>query len=996
MLRPVESNNALRVGIGHLFAMGRNPDKHHILHIGGVRFFSDKDPEEKDWVLKTGKHITRRLYNKTGVSNTISNQSPVWTNVRREVISFFGNLDILFVFNADNQREWFQEVIFQDVNSPVIIDILEMTQFFLPGSSTPYTEEGVSDLSSSRGTTKGKYRLPNVIRGLTILINRILEAILFRRSDGDQIAYSLFKEALRVENPLDDFLALLQVATQASQIRWEEGLGMGNLEVTENDILITDENLSEELQSSLPRYDRSENGEKEEVKAINVDSFIESQRRIIEDIPSFKERPEQQKFARFCAEAINKKGFYAIEAGTGTGKTLGYLLPACEYVRINPGRKALIASSTKNLMDQIVKKDWENVIKEIRHYEEIQIAILKGKNNYLCISALIDIFKGPDYAQGDASFRLAWLYLFMVFQNNQGRWEGLPLGQLTDRLPDLRGLARNVNAEEVCVRGVCTLGINCAYLRSVQIAKVADVVVTNHHKLSLLESRDKDDEPEYDVCIIDEADQFADNMRSALRKSLSTKDLEDYLRRLQGSGRRRGFLQVLQESKKANLKDQKDQKEARILDDCIHSIKGYCALIAQQIDDIGGIEQFSDKKRWQKFSFQKRKALQKALEDLGEYAGAVGTEWQKLLKSSRYEDPETKGRQVEKKRIKLYHEIATGLKDSVDIIVSEYDSRDYVHTYEKKGRSWWLERKPFNTSQNLEKMEDLYRTIIFTSATLTVNGKLNFFGRELFGLAKEANNRILQRNSSRISSPFVFQQQVLGFIATDDITPYNYGNNRNSKLRYQKDIERWIIVLSVALYGRTLVLCTNTSEMEEMYKCIAPVLEQHDIIPLIQDGVSAAETEMFRRVEHSVLFGVDRFWTGMDFRGETLSQVIVVRLPNKNPGIPLLEHRRTYYRGKFWSEYYHPATSLRLKPGFGRLSRNEKDKGVFVILDCRLSTNPHMARHLNALPVSLDEGRSVLSVARQGLNFLKFTPEFESRNIDLEALNNTLRGSRRY
>ena len=121
----------------------------------------------------------------------------------------------------------------------------------------------------------------------------------------------------------------------------------------------------------------------------------------------FKERPGQREFGRFCAKAINEGGLYAAEAGTGTGKTIGYLIPSSEFIRLNSSRQVIVASSTKNLMTQIMERDFGRLLGTTSEYRSIRTAILKGKSNYLCTTALFDLLKSDEYEEGSASDRLA-------------------------------------------------------------------------------------------------------------------------------------------------------------------------------------------------------------------------------------------------------------------------------------------------------------------------------------------------------------------------------------------------------------------------------------------------------------------------------------------------------------------------------------------------------------------------------------------------------------
>ena len=984
-----------RIGIGHIFTTGRNLAKDRIIHIGGTRFSAgNTPPERKHWILDPQRTITKRMWAKTGVSKRDCAGRDSWSVSEAEVASFFSGVDILFVFNADNQYAWFRDVVLPSVkNPPVLVDLLDMSRFFLPGGRPLFTEEIL--MERVPGAHSG-YRLPHVLTGLRKVLDDILRVILrgseLNGIEGSHMVYALLQEAISAPDPPEDFHAVCEVATRAHELRWGTGLGVDNpdrpkpLDVRPWMV----EELHAAFTASNPRGPRNESDSDEPLKKINIRAFEESMQRITRGIASFRDRPKQCEYAKICANAINEKGQYAVEAGTGIGKTIGYLLPSAEYVRLNPDRQIIIASSTKNLMDQIVTKDWE-IVRSVTAYEDIRIAVLKGKSNYLCITGLVSMYKDRLYTDGTAADRLAWLYLFMLLRDNGGRWEGMPPGKLRRRLPALRALAMRVNALEVCLRDVCTLGWQCVYPRSQSLADKAHIVITNHHKLVLL---DEEFLKRTDACIVDEADQFPKNTRGALTTELSKSDLEEYLSRLLG-GQRRGYLKILRgqfddSEKRKTGKDKVDYPE---LHRRIRTIEHACKEIRDKGHAIARVGSGSMTVRWNKLDADKRAALLDALDAFGEQCELIANEWENLLGSQRYDEDMvaeySEGKQTivraEERRIRQYCDKAKRLAESAREVSEEFPSRDLVHIYEKDDRTWTVRRMLFNISRPLNELSDAYGSMIFTSATLFVDESIAFFSHELCGRP----DRFEEDHTARIPPPFEFDKRVQGSITTE-MPLYNYRQFKNTpSLRdtYQRELARAIVVLSVALYGRTLVLFTNRREMEGMYDKIAPWLEEYDIVPLLQQGSSSAQIEIFRRVEHSVLFGVDRFWVGVDFRGATLSQVIAPRVPVPALVRPLNEHRKDLMGRAYWHEFSEPKTRMRMKQGFGRLIRGEIDKGVFVVLDKR----SQMVTCLDGVPAKLSDAPNIVNLAQKSLGFLGLTQEFKAREIDLRALNQRLR-----
>jgi ATP-dependent DNA helicase DinG len=268
------------------------------------------------------------------------------------------------------------------------------------------------------------------------------------------------------------------------------------------------------------------------------------------------------------------------------------------------------------------------------------------------------------------------------------------------------------------------------------------------------------------------------------------------------------------------------------------------------------------------------------------------------------------------------------------------------------------------------------RGVVFTSATLTVDGSFDFFKRE-HGLLQVGGDRIAEEV---IPSPFAYDRNVLLGIPTH-VPTFRY-NNPSGVLQWEVEVSKAIVAYSLAFNGRTLVLFTNTAAMGRCFDLCREGLEQFDITALLQEGTSLEQIEEFERNEYSVLFGVDRFWSGVDFPGPTLSQVIITKLPNPSLADPVLLHRRGYEES-FWEGTYASLAKLRLRQGFGRLMRHERDVGAVVILDKRILES-RFAPYLRNLPVGepyVSSDRMVVldrALVKAGL-----TPEYRDRRIDV-------------
>jgi ATP-dependent DNA helicase DinG len=304
---------------------------------------------------------------------------------------------------------------------------------------------------------------------------------------------------------------------------------------------------------------------------------------------------------------------------------------------------------------------------------------------------------------------------------------------------------------------------------------------------------------------------------------------------------------------------------------------------------------------------------------------------------------------------------------------AEFPCRAYLHTIQHDQSApddlgWRLTRQPYDLApylfapldpesglppadlpgEPIVPLLDTFRSVVFTSATLYVEHNLAYFQRLLDlpgGFVAEA----------RIKSPFQYDSAVIGAVP-HFLTPYNSGWERLDKYLWQEAALKTLLPLILALDGRTLILFTSNDEMRMAADWLAPHLAAHDIELLVQNGASQWEIRRFRRIEQSVLLGVDRMWTGVDFAGLTLAHVVVWRAPFPAVGDPLIAHRKQYESSTvYWDGFYYPSTRLKLRQGFGRLIRRETDRGAFTLLDSRLSA-AHKHHHLLAeLEVSLTE-----------------------------------------
>ena len=693
---------------------------------------------------------------------------------------------------------------------------------------------------------------------------------------------------------------------------------------------------------------------------------------------SFVKRPEQQKYAKFIKEGINLGGMYGIEAGTGTGKTLGYLIPACEHIRANKERQVIVATATINLMDQIVRKDWTALTSSNDSpYQGLNISVLKGKRNYLCASAVKKHFPNVhlDEVENDPSItvsdqRIAWIYLVQVLIRKNGQWD-----HADSSIINSSSLARkgDILAEDVCKPNLCKLGSNCCYPQAVRRAQYADVVITNHHKLSFVEDAIKE---RTSLCIIDEADQFPDNMRKALTESLSRDDILDLIRRIGITTKnRRCFVEMIRDSIAANVLK---VNNANTYLDSLTRIESSCHHVYTRLWNSTMLKSCKPK-RWQNLNGMEQQEISATLDEIIRYFSIIEKD---LKKISTYPIVDQKTNKIQSElteRIERYHHDIAHFGQLSKILLNAISDPKYVVTFGQDSYNWTISMMPFDILEHVLKLRTDFETVAFTSATLYVDKTTQLLSLELFNDPDFDDSFTAL---TRIAPPFNYTKQVDGAI-TSFISGYRYP----ATARWKSEISKIIALQSIALDGRTLVLFNSWAEMKDLHERLHPVFTHFDIPLLIQDKQGSSEKliQEFQGFEESVLFGTGRFWSGVDFPGPTLSQLIIIRPPNTNPNEPLLSERRERWGRELSNFWYQSQARRKLHQGFGRLIRKNTDQGLFIILDSRVATQNKMVNYQESIPVSLNTDiHSPIDLADWSIKRLGLTPELKERGIDLK------------
>ena len=948
---PIDSleSRELRIGIGHLFTTGHDLKTDRIFHIGGVRFTENSAPEFRDWIVNPGRPITFRLKEKSRLSNPVVRTFESWEDQASEIRAFFQGLDVLFLFNLHGERDWFKRYVISRGNSgPVLIDLHEMASFFLPDRT--FYDPGELIRRAVPATNQNGPKLPLLLRGLARLVEEVIVSI--RGQSNDSASRSLVLEILGhalVNSGPVEFQWMYRIATNGN-LRFTDELPRENWEFSlpESPPAVTQ--VRDWIRSFLPPPPPVDAGNGQQavdlhpISPNSVDHGIQH----LTSLNELEVRPQQMKYARFICDAINRHGTFVIESGTGTGKTFGYLVPAAEFLLKHPTRKVIIATSTKNLQAQLLERELGSVTVRRSKYQDLRGAILKGKSNYLCLRALLkkyhDLYINIKRSSGGALDRIAWLHYTILCVRALGDLEARIYSPRLER--GMSELYDEVNAGQHCILQSCSLDRDCIYDRVRQLALESHFVITNHHKLPSIGTEIWDSAA---ICLIDEADQFPDNLRDAIATELTSKELIfKFASHVATSpGTKRGFIEIIRDTIKESSSTHRSTLSDRVLSQC-NDIIGYCERLFAISGVISVIASLSrgHEVRWQNLKPNTAASdLIDNLNDISRLCGRIADGLDTLNKIG----PDVDILKDRREQLVRYRKLAVDIKIKAEKLVAGYDTEAFVHIVES---GWTLRSVSMKLGPIIEELFlNKVATTIFTSATLFVENSLSLFHNEL-GLDRSFDDR------ERLDSPFDYGSRVRGYVASA-LPEYDWLADPEVQKDWRVAISQAIVQLVAPVYGRTLVLLTNSKELAAIVALAKPLLDKADVEVLVQRGTSLLEISTFRSIERSVLFGVDRFWTGVDFPGPTLSQVIIVRSPNPSLSNPLVEHRKDFAGWQFWDRYYSPIARLRMRQGFGRLMRKAKDRGVFVLLDSRVANGTASTDFESELPIQLDRAADI-------------------------------------
>lgn len=611
---------------------------------------------------------------------------------------------------------------------------------------------------------------------------------------------------------------------------------------------------------------------------------------------NYEYREQQIAMARAVDESLAKRRPLIVEAATGTGKTLAYLIPA-----LLSRKRVVVSTGTKALQGQLFHKDLPFLQKHWhRPFEMVQ---LKGRRNYLCLHRFEEMRQRPRFRSRDDARH--WPDIMQWAQKtttgDRAEIEGLP-----DDYAAWNDLS--VGSEQ-CLGQKCPHYDDCFIVNARDRARDADIIVVNHHlffaDLALRDAGFGEILPEYDAVIFDEAHHLENVATSYFGIQVSNWRLKDLI----GDVRRA-------------LDD--EEIDSVDVDEAIGALStdyaDFFSFVSYGLyDGRYPLEQVVDGSQAERISEGARK-VKSALEDLHSAVGALG------------------GLGEVGQRLA---DRCTEVKLDLAMILAMQQSQ-FAYLVEKREKGVFLQAAPINLSDLLRsKLLDTHDTLVFTSATLATGGNLEFF-KERLGMTGPERKRF-DVDELILEPVFDYEEQCALYIPKKLPAPNSddFPDNVALIVEYLTDVTQ----------GRAFVLFTSYANMHAVHERVAHKLD----FPVLKQG-DAPKSELldkFRADTHSVLFATSSFWEGVDVEGEALSLVIIDKLPFANPSDPLTRARLDDIEargGNSFRDLSMPSAALTLKQGFGRLIRSRKDTGIVAILDSRIANKRYGSYFLDSLP----------------------------------------------
>ena len=877
---------------------GLDPEKDRIIEVGATRFDdSGAELETFSYIVNPGRQVPSFIERFTGVTNEMTARAPKLASIRMELERFLGD-SVVVGHNIGFDLHYLGR---EGVRlTPKAVDTAGLARYLLPTLGG----HGLMDVATALNIEAGEHHraLNDARTAAAVFVGLLRKAEALEEGKRFQLArFVSMHEPLLAEVIAGEewhtfagsHLPTLRPAPARQQLKVKDPRG-----------IVGPEELKRAFAAAPAVVDR------------------------------FEQRPEQMEMCEAVRSAFHKGGHWLIEAGTGVGKSLAYLLPAALHA-IKNGERVVVSTNTIALQEQLLSKDIpalrEMLLRAgvIQQPEEFRASLLKGRSNYLCMKRWVGNYAA---GLGDPDFsRLSSAMLVWLGETETGDRSEINLDP-NEWVTWQRFSSQDADCLQVHNRYVREG--NCFLQRARQAADSAHILVVNHALLLADLAAGGSAIPEYDHLIIDEAHNLEDVATNQFGGSISlrkTIDALDGIHRRPGRDHREGgvvtMLRALPAESFATPVKALEEAVTRCLERARPFFEALAALLPPQGEEertlINGGVRHGD--TWERVE----DAWRDFANGLREVTTRVGTT-AKLVAAAPIESADVLAGEVESAARKvddvklLAEQLLAATGDELILWVAR--DRDGTGT---------LNVAPLDVGPRLwDDLLSKRRVVVATSATLSANNDMGFAAKRLGFEDPE---------TLQLGSPFDYPSSTL--LAAVEGIP------EPSDREYLAGVAKAVTELTLAADGRALALFTSNAALRKVAELVKPELEAAGILALAQgvDGSPKQLTDQLKTNHRTLILGTASFWEGVDIRGEALSLLMISRLPFGVPTDPVFRARSEQYDDPF-GQYSLPAAILKFRQGFGRLIRDKTDRGVVALLDRRAWEKRYGKQFIDSLP----------------------------------------------
>lgn len=680
------------------------------------------------------------------------------------------------------------------------------------------------------------------------------------------------------------------------------------------------------------------------VEPTQIEAVLGSDGVLAAALPGYEQRPQQIAMSGLVADAFNRDQHIIIEAGTGTGKSLAYLVPSLLWALAN-GERVVVSTNTINLQEQVIDKDLPILAGALG--QPFRAALLKGRGNYLCPRRL-GAARRRTPTTTDELRALAKILVWL------GESETGDRGEISLRGEEYAIWSRLSAEDEGCTENMCRSLMEgvCPFHKARQQARAAHVVVVNHALLVADALTDNRVLPDYRRLIIDEAH----NLEEAITGGLSFRLDEGILKRRLADlgGAQRGLLGSLLNAIRATKTPEKlvlkVEAFTQMISDATDAMQVHIGRLFVLLRNLaasftGGKGDYTPQTRITETvrSHHQFPPLQEHWTLLRDFFAVVGDGMNDLTAFMP---------RLEQYELPAYDDLRSAVDTAAAFFAGAIGQLDAFLTIPDANTIYWLAGGQNDSPISLHSaplqiggmIEDTIwnplPTVVLTSATLRTH--------DGFGYMQDRLNAHTVM-THEVGSPFDYRASTLVYLPTDIPEP------TKDERGFQAAVERGIIALADALGGRVLALFTSYRQLRQTAQAITPRLALGGITVFDQSdgGSRQALVEGFKSVDRAVLLGTKSFWEGVDLPGQQVSALVIVKLPFATPTEPVIAARmemHTAQHGDSFNRYQLPEAVLRFRQGFGRLIRTRTDRGVVTVFDSRIVNKSYGRSFIDALP----------------------------------------------